>query len=143
MTLNHLSNPLADRTGGGTKVNFASAEEILPATVEKRSQSRSVKDVILALMKIEFTSQVFKEGRMFVAHSPELDVSSCATTERKALANLQEAVRLFLEEAERKGSLKQILKEAGFSRRQQTLVGPKLIHTKRITMPLTLAHAQA
>jgi predicted RNase H-like HicB family nuclease len=94
-------------------------------------------------MKIEFTSQVFKEGRMFVAHSPELDISSCATTERKALENLQEAVRLFLEEAERKGSLKQILKEAGFSRRQQTLIGPKLIHTKRITMPLTLAHAQA
>ena len=94
-------------------------------------------------MNIEFTSQVFKEGRMFVAHSPELDVSSCATTADKALANLQEAVRLFLEEAERKGSLKQILKEAGFSQRQHTLVGPKLIHTKRITMPLTLSHAQA
>ena len=60
-------------------------------------------------MNIEFTSQVFKEGRMFVAHSPELDVSSCATTEDKALANLQEAVRLFLEEAEKKGSLEQIL----------------------------------
>ena len=41
-------------------------------------------------MKIEFTSQVFKERKMFVAHSPELDISSCATTERKALANLQE-----------------------------------------------------
>ena len=141
--LNHLITFPCDRTGGGTKVNFASAEEILPAAVERRSQSRSAKDVILARMKIEFTSQVFKEGRMFVAHSPELDVSSCATTERKALANLQDAVRLFLEEAERKGSLKQILKEAGFSRRQETLIGPKLIHTKRITMPLTLAHAQA
>jgi predicted RNase H-like HicB family nuclease len=56
-------------------------------------------------MKIEFTSQVFKEGRMFVAHTPELDISSCATTKTKALENLQEAVRLFLEEAERRGSL--------------------------------------
>ena len=75
---------------------------------------------------------------MFVAHSPELDVSSCATTEHKALANLQEAVRLFLEEAERKGSLAQILEEAGFSRRRHTLIGPKLIHIKRIRMPLAL-----
>ena len=52
----------------------------------------------LAFMKIEFTSQIFKEGRMFVAHTPELDISSCATTKTKALENLQEAVRLFLEE---------------------------------------------
>jgi predicted RNase H-like HicB family nuclease len=72
-------------------------------------------------MKIEFTSQVFKEGRMFVAHTPELDISSCATTKTKALGNLQEAVRIFLEEAEKKGSLQQILKEAGFSRRKRTL----------------------
>jgi predicted RNase H-like HicB family nuclease len=67
-------------------------------------------------MDIEFTSQVFKEGGMFVAHTPELDISSCATTKTKALANLQEAVLIFLEEAEKKGSLQQILKEAGFSR---------------------------
>jgi hypothetical protein len=93
-------------------------------------------------MKIEFTSQVFKEGRMFVAHTPELDISSCATTEGKALTNLQKAVRLFLEEAERRGSLDQILKEGGFSRRKQTMVGPVLVKTKRITMPLPLAHAQ-
>jgi hypothetical protein len=93
-------------------------------------------------MKIQFTSQVFKEGRMFVAHTPELDISSCATTKTKALANLQHAVRLFLEEAERKGSLQQILKEAGFSRRNQTLVAPKLVDTKRVTIPLPLIHAQ-
>jgi len=67
-------------------------------------------------MKIEFTSQVFKEGRMFVAHTPELDISSCATTKTKALVNLQEAVRIFLEEAEKKGSLQQILKECSLSR---------------------------
>jgi predicted RNase H-like HicB family nuclease len=92
-------------------------------------------------MKIEFTSQVFKEGRMFVAHTPELDVSSCASTQAKALANLQQAVRLFLETAEKSGTLNQILKEAGFSKRRRTLVGPKLVDTKRVTMPLPVAHA--
>jgi hypothetical protein len=68
----------------------------------------------MKLMKIEFTSQVFKEGKMYVAYTPELDLSSCATTQTKTQKNLIEAVRLFLEEAETKGSLSQILQEAGF-----------------------------
>jgi predicted RNase H-like HicB family nuclease len=68
-------------------------------------------------MKIQFTSQIFPEGKMYVAYTPELDLSSCATTEAKAKKNLLEAVRLFLEEAEKKGLLPQILEEAGFVRR--------------------------
>ena len=48
----------------------------------------------LRIMKIQFTSQIFREARMYVAYSPELDVSSCATTEAKAQKNLVEAVRL-------------------------------------------------
>jgi len=72
-------------------------------------------------MKIEFTSQVFKEGTMFVGYTPELDLSSCATTQTKAQKNLIKAVRLFLEEAEKKGSRSQILQEAGFVLRKSTL----------------------
>src|SRR5689334_14161395 len=34
-----------------------------------------------------------KEGRSFVAHTPELDVSSCGGTKEKAAKNLKEAVR--------------------------------------------------
>jgi predicted RNase H-like HicB family nuclease len=64
-------------------------------------------------MEIEFTAQIFREGRTYVAHTPELDVSSCGGTKEKALKNLKEAVRLFLEEAEKMGTLDQILQEAG------------------------------
>ena len=81
-------------------------------------------------MKIEFTTQVFKEGKMFVAYTPELDLSSCATTQAKAQKNLIEAVRLFLEEAEKKGSLAQILEEAGFVRRKSTLIGPRIEYSR-------------
>jgi hypothetical protein len=73
------------------------------------------------LMKIEFTSQLFKEGRMYVAYTPELDLSSCATTQTKAQKNLIEAVRLFWEEAEKKDSLSQILEGAGFERPKSKL----------------------
>jgi hypothetical protein len=95
------------------------------------------------LMKIQFTSQVFREGKMYVAYSPELDLSSCATTKAKAQTNLLEAVRLFLEEAGRKGSLEQILNEAGFVRRKQIMVGPKLVTTRRVTLPFSPIHAEA
>jgi predicted RNase H-like HicB family nuclease len=92
-------------------------------------------------MKIQFTTQIFREGKMYVAYSPELDVSSCATTKTKAQKNLLEAVRLFLEEAEKKGSLDQILKESGFVRRKQILVGPRPLTTRRVTVPLSTLHA--
>ena len=94
-------------------------------------------------MVIQFTSQVFKDGKMYVAYAPELDVSSCATTKAKAQKNLLEAVRLFLEEAEKKGSLKQILAEAGFVQRQEKMEGPKFIATQRVTLPLSPIHAKA
>jgi predicted RNase H-like HicB family nuclease len=63
-------------------------------------------------MEIQFTTRIFKEGRTFVAHTRELDLSSCGGSRQKALQNLKEAVRLFLEEAEKMGTLQQILEGA-------------------------------
>ena len=71
-------------------------------------------------MKIQFTSQIFHEGKMYVAYTPELDVSSGATTEAKAQKNLFEAVRLFLEEAEKK------VRWIRFSRRRGLFVANRL-----------------
>ena len=62
-------------------------------------------------MKIKFTSLIFKEGRTFVGYARKLDVSSCGGTKDKALLNFREAVRLFLEEGKRMGTLEQILEE--------------------------------
>ena len=94
-------------------------------------------------MYIQFTSQIFKSGKMYVAYAPELDVSTCAPTKAKAQKNLIEAVRLFLEEADKMGTLTQILEEAGFVKRNKTLEAPKIVTTERINMPLDLVHAKA
>ncbi|MGA2715305.1 MAG: hypothetical protein ABSG41_19565 [Bryobacteraceae bacterium] len=94
-------------------------------------------------MEIQFTTQIFKEGRTFVAHTRELDLSSCGGTRQKALRNLKEAVRLFLEEAERMGTLQQIIEEAGYLKRRSKLQGPKLITTQRVSLPLPLQHVKA
>jgi len=67
-------------------------------------------------MENQFNVRVFQEGLKYVAHTPELDVSSCGGTKQRALINLKKAVRLFLEEAEKMGSLNQILQEAGYNK---------------------------
>ena len=92
-------------------------------------------------MNIQFTVQIFKEGRQFVAYTPELDVSSCGPNIDKAQKNLLEAVRLFTQEAQKIGTLGQILEESGFIKHKQTLQSPRYVATTRATVPLTATHA--
>jgi hypothetical protein len=48
-----------------------------------------------------------------VAHALESGVSSCRGSKEKALKNRKEAVRLFLEEADKMGTLEQLREESG------------------------------
>jgi len=68
------------------------------------------------MISIEFDAIIFQEGKSFVAHCPELDVSSCGNDVDEARRNLKTAVRLFVEEAEKLGTLDDILREAGYQR---------------------------
>jgi predicted RNase H-like HicB family nuclease len=91
-------------------------------------------------MQIQFTTRMFKEGRIYVAHALELDVSSCGGTKDKALRNLKEAVRLFFEEANKMGTLEQILQEAGYTKTKQKIASPKFVSVQRMSLPLPLTH---
>jgi predicted RNase H-like HicB family nuclease len=64
-------------------------------------------------MNIQFTTRTFKEGRKFVAQAIDLDVSSCGDTKESALRNLKEALTLYLGEAEKMGTLREIFRSAG------------------------------
>ena len=68
----------------------------------------------IVMQQIKFTSHIFKEGEAFVSFCPELGVSSCGDTLEEARRRLVEAVRLFLEESQRMGTLEDILREEGF-----------------------------
>jgi hypothetical protein len=98
--------------------------------------TNSVDDVIFRTMEIEFTSQIFKEGHTYVSYSPQLDISSCGRTKEKAHRNLLEAVRLFLEEAERMGTLEEILQESGYVKRKKKFDPPKFVSMQSVTLPL-------
>jgi predicted RNase H-like HicB family nuclease len=71
------------------------------------------------MISLSFDTVLIRERGTFVAWTPQLDVSSCGDTPDSARQNLKVAVRLFLEEAGRKGTLAEILDEAGYPKAGQ------------------------
>lgn len=57
---------------------------------------------------------VFKEGDMFVAYTPALDLSSCGRTYKEAQKNFNEAVTLFFEHCLEQGTLPDVLASLGW-----------------------------
>ncbi len=72
-------------------------------------------------MNIPYTSELFEEEGQIVSFCPELNVSSFGDTPAEALAALQEAVALFLEECRLMGTLEFVLEEAGYRQEPTTL----------------------
>jgi len=87
------------------------------------------------MQQIEFDGIVFQEGETFIAYSPKLDVSSCGNTIDEARKNLKIAVRLFLEEAEKMGTLEDILQESGYEKTDfNSWRTPRLIATELMSV---------
>jgi predicted RNase H-like HicB family nuclease len=87
------------------------------------------------LPQIEFDGIIFKEGETFIAYSPKLDVSSCGNTIDEARKNLKTVVRLFLEEAEKMGTLEDILKESGHKKTDvNRWMTPRLVATELMSV---------
>lgn len=67
-------------------------------------------------MYLPLKIEIFKEGDVFVAISPQLNVSSFGDTVEEARTSLREAIAAFIEECQAMGTLDEVLEEAGFSR---------------------------
>lgn len=88
-------------------------------------------------MEIAFTTQVWKEGKIYVSYAKELEVGSCGRTIKEAKMNLIEAVECFLETVGEMGTLEQTLEEAGFLKKKRVWKAPEIIsiETTRIAIP--------
>jgi len=87
--------------------------------------------------EIEYDIVVFQEGDQYVGYCPELDVSSCGRDIEQARRNAKTAVRLFVEEAERMGTLEEILEECGYEQLALgAFRGPRLVATEVASVPV-------
>ncbi len=66
------------------------------------------------MKNLVITEEIWKEGNMYVAHCPELDVVSCGKGIDEARKNLLEVIEIQLEETAKLGTLKAFLEEAGY-----------------------------
>jgi predicted RNase H-like HicB family nuclease len=65
-------------------------------------------------MDLSIRVEIFKEDDLYVALSPELNVSSFGETIDEAKDSIKEAIELFLEECREMGTLTEVLEESGF-----------------------------
>ena len=86
--------------------------------------------------KIEYTVQVWQEGKQFVAHAMPLDVMSCGPTPESASLALREAVELYLATATEAGTLVEVLEEAGYEPKGQRWISPTWVALERQTVPV-------
>lgn len=87
------------------------------------------------MFRIEFDGMIFKEGETFIAYCPKLDISSCGNTIDEARKNLKTAVRLFLEESEKMGTLEDILTESGYEKTDlNRWMTPRLVATELMSI---------
>jgi predicted RNase H-like HicB family nuclease len=85
------------------------------------------------MIPIEFDMIVFKESETFVAYCPELDISSCGNSVEQAKTMLKTAVRLFIEESDKMGTLEDILEEANYNRDSTgKWLPPRLVATELV-----------
>ncbi|MFH1030088.1 MAG: type II toxin-antitoxin system HicB family antitoxin [bacterium] len=80
---------------------------------------------------IQFNIEIWKEGDMYVAYVPQLDISSCGKTVKVAKTNVCEAVEIFLDETKKMGTFNEVLEEAGFSCRNGWKA-PKIISCEQV-----------
>ena len=65
-------------------------------------------------MNISIRIEIFKEGDVYVALSPELNISSFGETIEDAKKSVREAIEAFIEECETMGTLEEVLEESEF-----------------------------
>jgi len=87
------------------------------------------------MIPIEYDIIIFKEDETYVAYCPELDISSCGNNVEHSKEMLKTAVKLFLEEAEKMGTLEDILEESRYKKDANgRWLPPKLIATELVSI---------
>ena len=70
----------------------------------------------MSKLQYKLPVSIFKQGRFLVAHSPVLDLSVSGRTKSQVQKRFVEAVEIFFEELEEKGTTDEVLTELGWEK---------------------------
>ncbi len=93
------------------------------------------------MKNLVITEEIWKEGTMYTAYCPELDVVSCGKSVEEARKNLLEVIEIQLEETARLGTLKTFLEDAGYDlNTSQSVLQPnkQVVAFNQRTVPLRI-----
>ncbi len=91
---------------------------------------------------LQLTMTTWQEGAQFVSKCLELEVASCGDTRQEAMANIKEAVELYLEDLLDLGEMERVLHEKGvqaFTMEEQATESVRLeedVSSLRVALPV-------
>jgi predicted RNase H-like HicB family nuclease len=87
-------------------------------------------------MEISVKIEIFKEGDVYSALAPELNISSFGDTPEDAKNSVYEAIEAFVEECLEMGTLEEILEESGFSKLTDSWVSRKPLSEENLAIAI-------
>ncbi len=85
-------------------------------------------------MNLSIRVEIFKEDDVYVALSPELNVSSFGETIYEAKKSIKEAIEAFFEECREMGTVNEVLEESGFLKVENTWQSRRLIAEENLAL---------
>lgn len=87
--------------------------------------------------KFALPVSIIKEDDSFIAYSPALDLSTVGDSFEEAQDRFEEAVQIFFEELDNKGTTEEVLTELGWQRQGSELTPPVVVSnsTREFSVP--------
>lgn len=83
---------------------------------------------------------ILKEGKVFVAYTPALDLSTVGDTFDEVKKKFEEAVQLFMDELVQEGKLEQAMEELGWQKINNGYSAPSLVSSNTETFNVAFAN---
>ena len=95
---------------------------------------------VLKNVKFNLSVSVFKQGDVYVAYAPTLDISTYGSSKEEARKNFDELVEVFLAEFKDARELAQVLESLGWTKQKSTWQPPTQ-EQRTISVPAALVSA--
>ena len=87
-------------------------------------------------VKFSLPVSFLREGDLFVAYTPALDLSTAGSSFEEAQKNFEEAVNIFFQELIEMGTLKDVLTELGWQKQNNSFVPPVVVSNQTQTFSI-------